>query len=127
MDLDVEYGGLTQFHKLGCSCRNDGHGDVKFADYVLDLYPMDSNHTIGSLALLLRDLQKLHAYSSRSLFENVMLTYLYEVVLDGKGACLDSLQESPNEHVIAKTSPSTQHVQLDNGSKDNENTFVLAY
>ena len=54
------------------------HGVVKFAHYALDLYLMDSNHTIGSLAWLLRDLEKPFAYSSRSLFENVELTLLYE-------------------------------------------------
>jgi hypothetical protein len=41
-----------------------GHGDVKFAYYALDLYPADSNHTIGSFARLLRDLDKPPSYSS---------------------------------------------------------------
>jgi len=48
-----------------------GHGDVKFAHYALDLYPADSNHTIGSFARLLRDLEKPPAYSSGLLFENM--------------------------------------------------------
>ena len=35
-----------------------GHEDVKFAHFSLDLYPSDSNHTIGLVAKLLRDLEK---------------------------------------------------------------------
>jgi hypothetical protein len=41
-----------------------GHGDVKFAYFSLDLYPGDSNHTISSVAKLLRDLEKPPASSS---------------------------------------------------------------
>ena len=82
-----------------------GHGDVKFAHYALDLYPADSNHTIGLFARLLRDLEKPPAYSSGLLFENTGSTPLYEAVLDGKDVCLHSLPEPPNEPVIAKKLP----------------------
>ena len=34
-----------------------GHGDVRYAHYGLDIYPMNPNHTIGSIAKLLRDLE----------------------------------------------------------------------
>ena len=34
-----------------------GHGDVRYAHYGLDLFPHDSNYTIGSMAKLLRDLE----------------------------------------------------------------------
>ena len=65
------------------------HGDIKFAHYALDLYPMDSNHTIGSFARLLRDLEKPLAHSSGALFENTGSTPLYEAVLDEKeDACI---------------------------------------
>ena len=33
-----------------------GHRDVRYAHYGLDIYPMNPNHTIGSIAKLLRDL-----------------------------------------------------------------------
>jgi hypothetical protein len=35
-----------------------GHGDVKYAHYSLDLYPIDDNHMIGSIAKLLHDLEE---------------------------------------------------------------------
>jgi hypothetical protein len=34
-----------------------GHGDERYAHYALDLYPGDCNHTVGSFARLLRDLE----------------------------------------------------------------------
>ena len=36
-----------------------GHGDVHYAHYGLDIFPMDSNHTMESIAKLLRDLELL--------------------------------------------------------------------
>jgi hypothetical protein len=82
-----------------------GHGDVKYAHYALDLYPADSNHTIGSFARLLRNLEKPSAYSSGLLFEDTGSTPLYEVVLDGKDVCLHSLPDPPSEPVVAKKLP----------------------
>ena len=35
-----------------------GHGDVRYAHYGLDIYPMNPNHTIGLIAKLLRDLER---------------------------------------------------------------------
>ena len=65
-----------------------GYNDVKFAHYALDLYPTDSNHTIGSFARFLHDLKKLSFYSSRLLFENSSSTPLYKMVLEGKKMCM---------------------------------------
>ena len=45
-----------------------GYGNVKYAHYALDLYLADSNHTIGSFAKVLHDLEKPPSYSSRLLF-----------------------------------------------------------
>jgi hypothetical protein len=45
-----------------------GHGDVRHAHYGLDIYPSDSNHTVGSIAKLLRDLESPPLYSNRQLF-----------------------------------------------------------
>jgi hypothetical protein len=42
-----------------------GHGDVRYAHYGLDIYPSDSNHTIGSIAKLLRGLESPPVYSTR--------------------------------------------------------------
>ena len=77
-----------------------GHGDVKFAHSTFDLYPADSNHTIGSFARLLRDLEKPPSSSSTMLFENTGSKPLYEVVLDRKDVCLHLLAEPPNEPMV---------------------------
>jgi hypothetical protein len=45
-----------------------GHGDVQYAHYGLDIYPSDSNHIVGSIAKLLRDLESPPVYSTRQLF-----------------------------------------------------------
>ena len=45
-----------------------GHGDVRYAHYGLDLFPHDSNYTIGSMAKMLRDLELPPKSSSRELF-----------------------------------------------------------
>jgi hypothetical protein len=45
-----------------------GHGDKKYAHYALDLYPADSNCTIGSIARLLRDLERPPKYSNPESF-----------------------------------------------------------
>jgi hypothetical protein len=44
-----------------------GHGDVRYAYYGLDIYPSDSNHTVGSIAKLLRDLESPPVYSTRQM------------------------------------------------------------
>ena len=82
-----------------------------------------SHHWV--ISKLLRDLEKLFAYSSRSLFENVRSTPLYEVLLDGINACLNTLLKTPNEPVIAKKLTATMRVQLDNYANDNKSIFVL--
>jgi hypothetical protein len=44
------------FMKLPVSVTNmivHGHGDIRYAHYGLDLYPIDSNHTVGSVAKVL--------------------------------------------------------------------------
>ena len=41
-----------------------GHGDIRYAHYGLDIFPMDSNHTVGSIAKLLRDLKLPPKHSS---------------------------------------------------------------
>ena len=46
------------------------HDDIKFSHYAHNLYPADSNHTIGSFARLLHNLEKLPSYFSRLLSEN---------------------------------------------------------
>jgi hypothetical protein len=68
-----------------------GHGDGKYAHFSLDLYPYDSNHTVGSVAKLLRDLEKPPACSLGILFENLEATPLFAAVLSGKESCMSAL------------------------------------
>ena len=61
-----------------------GHGDVKYAHYGLDTFPTNYNHTIGSIAKLLRDLEEPPTNSFRKLFsEENTLSILTKAVLQG--------------------------------------------
>jgi hypothetical protein len=71
-----------------------GHRDVKFAHFFLDLYPGDSNHTVGSIAKLLCDLEKLPASSSGVLFVNSGSISFFDAVLKEKEDCIESLGTS---------------------------------
>ena len=104
-----------------------GYNDIKFVHYALDLYTVDSNHTIWSFAKLVCDLEKPPSYSSRLLFENLGSTPLYETVLDGNDVCLHSLPEPPSEDVNATNLPPTLRIQLDNCANDNKNRYVFVY
>jgi hypothetical protein len=73
-----------------------GHGDVKYAHYGLDFYPDDANHTVGSFAKLLRDLEKLPVHFSRVFFDGCGTTPLYQAVFEGKEVCISSLPELPS-------------------------------
>jgi hypothetical protein len=101
-----------------------GHGDGKYAHFLSDLYLCDSNHTMGSVAKLLRDLEKPPASSSRLLFENSRATPLYVIVLRGKEACVLALGSDLVAVPGQRLSP-ILHVQLDNCWKDNKSQYVF--
>ena len=51
---------MDSFMKLPISVTGmiaHGHGDIRYAHYGLDIFPTDSNHTVGSIVKLLRDLK----------------------------------------------------------------------
>ena len=60
-----------------------GHGDVHYAHYGLDIFPSDSNHTVGSIAKLPRDLELPPKHSSRKLFLGSRTTLLFSALLAG--------------------------------------------
>ena len=60
-----------------------GHGDVQYAHYGLDIYPSDLNHTIGSIAKLLWDLESPQVYSTRQLFAGGGSFPLFQALLTG--------------------------------------------
>ena len=104
-----------------------GHGDIRYAHYGLDIFPTDSNHTIGSIAKSLRDLENPPTNSSRQLFSGGRGLVLSEAILEGSEMCLDSLLPHPQEPVTAKPLPPILTLQLDNASRDNKNRWVFAF
>ena len=104
-----------------------GHGDERYAHYSLDLYPGDCNHTVGSFARLLRDLEAPPASSTRRLFHGAGRSPLYRAVLHGSETCVDGLGAPPSDPVPAVPLPPILYVQLDNCWKDNKCRFVKAF
>lgn len=108
-----------------------GHRDVKFAHFSLDLYPGDSNCTNGSLAKLLRDLEK----PPVSFVKSIMVSFvksiiceapLFDVVLKEKEVCIKSLVISLSL-ILRRRLPPILHVQLDNCLKDNKNRYLFYF
>ena len=105
-----------------------GHGDIRYAHYGLDIFPTDSNHTVGSIAKLLRDLESEPKYSSRQVFvDKDDRSDLANAVLSGSDICTDSLPPPPLQMVACKPLPPTLTLQLDNASGDNKNRWVFAF
>ena len=104
-----------------------GHGDVCYAHYGLDISPNDSNHTMDSIAKLLRDLELLPKHSSCELFLGSRTALLFSALLAGVEMCTSSLPPQVVEEVPAKPLPPVLNLQLDNASRDNKNRFVIAF
>ena len=104
-----------------------GHGDVRYAHYGLDIFPTDSNHTVGSIAKLLRDLECPPINSSRELFAGAKNFPLSAALLEGADICLDSLLPPPEEPLGAVPLPPILTLQLDNAAGDNKNRYVFAF
>ena len=85
---------MDSFMKLPISVTGmiaHGHGDIRYAHYGLDIFPTDSNHTVESIAKLLRDLELPPKYSSRELFFGSGSAPLFTALLDGAEMCTSSL------------------------------------
>jgi hypothetical protein len=104
-----------------------GHGDLKYAHYALDRHKADSNATIGSIAKLLRDIEKQPVLSSRRMFRGSGTSILYKAVLKGKSICYSALRPALEILEMAKPLPPILHVQLDNCWKDNKSRFVKCF
>jgi hypothetical protein len=72
-----------------------GHGDIQYAHYALDLYPANSNHIVGSIAKVLRDLEDVPKFVSREIFPDNHALPLFDVVLEGGEVCNSSLFPPP--------------------------------
>ena len=104
-----------------------GHGDVRYAHYGLNIFPHDSNYTIGSMAKLLRDLEGPPKSSSRELFVGLGSTALFRGILKGAEMCAASLAPQPEALVPAIALPPILNVQMDNATGNNKNKYVFAY
>jgi hypothetical protein len=104
-----------------------GHGDVRYAHYGLDIYPSDSNYTIGSIAKLLRDLESPPVYSTRQLFAGGGLSPLFQALLTRADMCKGSLPPVEADPVMAALLLPVLNVQLDNACSDNKNRCVFSF
>ena len=104
-----------------------GHGNVCYAHYGLDIFPSDSNHTVGSIAKFLRDLELPPKHSSRELFSGSRTAPLFTALLAGAEMCTSSLPPPIAEEVLAKLLPPVLNLQLNNAIGDNKNQFVFAF
>ena len=104
-----------------------GHGDYRYAHFGIDIYPHDSNHTMGSIAKLLQDLENPPKYSCWELFEGGRSRPVFDAILKGSKICESSLLPKPPQLIPAKLFPPILHIQLDNAASDNKNRFVLCF
>jgi len=105
-----------------------GHGDVRYTHYGLDIFPTNSNHTIGSISKLLCDVEEPPKNSSRKLFsEEETQSALIKAVIQGSDVCLDSLLLLLEELILAQPLPPILTLQLDNVLGDNKNRWIFAF
>ena len=115
---------MDSFMKLPISVTRmiaHGHRDVCYAHYGLDIFPSDSNHTVDSIAKLLRDLELPPKHSSCELFMGSRTAPLFSALLAGAEMCTSSLPPQVAEEVPAKPLPHVLNLQLDNALGDNKN------
>ena len=105
-----------------------GHGDVRYVHDGLDIYPMNPNHMIGSIAKLLRDLEGVRRNASRCLFtEEGEQSTLTKALLKGAEICRESVLPIVEESEGVKQLPPILTLQLDNACADNKNRWVFAF
>ena len=97
------------------------HGDVQYAHYGLDIYLSDSNHTVGSIAKLLQDLESPLVYSTWQLFAGSSSSPLFQALFTGADTCESSLPLAAANPVMVDPLPPVLNVQLDNACSDNKN------
>ena len=103
------------------------HGDVRYTHYGLDIFPHDSNYTIGLMAKLLYDLEKPPKSSSRELFVGSGSTALFCSILKDVEMCKASLPPQPETIVQATPLPPILNMQMDNATGNNKNRYVYAF
>ena len=119
--------GLTKLPISVTGMIAHGHGDVCYAHYGLDIFFHDSNYTMGSIARLLRDVERPPKYSSRELFTDVGSAPIFRAVLQGSDICTSLLRVAPEVSVPTTPLPPVLNVQMDNATGDNKNRYVFAF
>jgi hypothetical protein len=104
-----------------------GHGDFRDTFYRLDICSNNSNHIVGSLAKLLRDLESLPKYSSHQLFVGGGISLLFQALLHGTNVCEGSILPPPKSLVLATPSLPVFNIQLDDACADNKNQYVFSF
>ena len=103
------------------------HEDIHYAHYGLDIFPSDSNHTVDSIAKLLRDLELPPKHSSCELFSECKTTPLFTALLVEAEMCTSSLIPQAAGQVSAKLLPPVLNLQLNNATGDNKNQFIFLF
>ena len=68
-----------------------GHGDILYAHYGLDIFPTNSNHTMGSIAKVLKDLELPPKHFLQELFSGSGSAPLFTTLLARARMCTSSL------------------------------------
>ena len=121
---------MDSFMKLPISVTGmivHGYGDIRYAHFGLDIFPTNSNHTMGSIAKLLGDLELPPKHSLRELFFGSSSVPLFTTLLARAGMCTSSLPPQVAEYVPAKPLPPVLNPQLDNAIGNNKNRFVFLF
>jgi hypothetical protein len=71
-----------------------GHGDIRYAHYALDLYLANLNHTVGSIAKVLQDLEDVPKFVSREIFPDTHALPLFDALLEVGKVCNSLLPPS---------------------------------
>ena len=98
-----ELDSLVKLHVSVTDMIAHRHGDMRYAHYGLDIFPHDSNYTIGSMAKLLRDLEEPPKSSSHQFFVGSGSTALFCGILKGEEMFKASLGPQPETLVQATT------------------------
>ena len=104
-----------------------GHGDIQYAHYDLDLYPTNSNHFVGSLVKVLRDLDDVLKFGSRQKFLDTHASLLFDALLEGGGVWSSSLPPPLLKPTMPRSLPLVLNLQLDNVYPDNKNRYIFSF
>jgi hypothetical protein len=104
-----------------------GHEDVRYSYYGLDIYPSNSNHTFGTIAKLLRDLESLPLYSTRQLFVGGSLSPLFQALLIRADMCEGSFFSSQATPILVAPLPPIVNIQLDIACSNKKNRYVFSF